>query len=237
MFILIARPRVAAVAIAAVSASVVSACSFESAESSTQVFGTNDSCEMASDDVQAGKSEFRFTNNGDDVSELYVLLPNGDVLGEVENVTSGTTRTMTVDLVAGDYQIRCKPGQQGEGFTTDFSVTGEGGTPLAVPDREVAVSATDFKYVDLDMSGISAGNTIRFEMSNGGQQPHEFEVLDPKGEAIGEVASTEAGESRGATMTFEQAGEYSYQCILVDEPTGKKHTALGMSGTFDVAAS
>ena len=30
--------------------------------------------------------------------------------------------------------------------------------------------------------------TIRFEMDNKGEQPHEFEVLDPDGGAVGEIA-------------------------------------------------
>jgi plastocyanin len=37
-------------------------------------------------------------------------------------------------------------------------------------------------------------------------------------------------------MTFESPGVYSFQCILVDENTGKEHSELGMSGTFEVAS-
>jgi plastocyanin len=72
-------------------------------------------------------------------------------------------------------------------------------------------------------------------MNNAGEQAHEFEVLDPDGEPIGEVAATNPGESGGATMTFTAPGVYTYQCILVDPDTGKPHTELGMIGTFDVA--
>ncbi len=51
---------------------------------------------------------------------------------------------------------------------------------------------------------ITAGETIRFEMTNSGDQAHEFEVLLPDGEALGEVAAIEPGEEGGATMTFDR---------------------------------
>ncbi|MEZ5372093.1 MAG: cupredoxin domain-containing protein [Microthrixaceae bacterium] len=213
----------------------LAACSGGSADSALEVTGTDDACTIDRDIVGAGKIDFEFTNNGDDVSELYVVRANGDVAGEVENVTTGTSRTLTVDLVAGDYRVRCKPGMTGDGIESEFTVTGEGGTRQADPDRTITFDAVDFAYEDLDLDGITAGDTIRFEMTNSGTEPHEFEVLDPGGEPVGEVASTEPGETGGATMTFSPPGEYSYQCILVDPETGKKHSVLGMAGTFTVA--
>jgi plastocyanin len=213
----------------------LTACSTESADSTVDVTGTDDACIIAQDVVAAGKVGFEFLNESSDVNELYVLKANGDTLGEVENVTTGTSRTLTVDLVAGDYLVRCKPGQTGDGFESPFTVTGEGGTAQAEPDREVAFDAIDFEYEDLDLSSIADGDTIRFVMKNAGEQPHEFEVLDPEGEPIGEVAATNPGESGGATMTFTAPGVYTYQCILVDPETSRPHTELGMTGTFDVA--
>jgi plastocyanin len=213
----------------------LTACSTESADSTVDVTGTDEACIIAKDVLDAGKVAFEFLNESSDVNELYVLKANGDTLGEVENVTTGTSRTLTVDLVAGDYLVRCKPGQTGDGFESPFTVTGEGGTAQAEPDREIAFDAIDFGYENLDLSGLADGDTIRFAMDNIGEQPHEFEVLDPDGEPIGEVAATNPGESGGATMTFTAPGVYTYQCILVDPATGKPHTELGMIGTFDVA--
>ncbi len=73
-------------------------------------------------------------------------------------------------------------------------------------------------------------------MTNAGTQPHEFEVLDPDGDAVGEVAAVEPGGFGGTTMTFDSPGVYRYQCILVDPNTGDRHSALGMQGTFEVTA-
>jgi plastocyanin len=211
------------------------ACSTESADSTVAVTGTDDACRIERDIVDAGKVGFEFTNQSSKVNELYVLRANGDTLGEVENVTTGTKRTLTVDLVAGDYLVRCKPGQSGDGVESPFTVTGEGGTAQAEPDRELDFEAVDFGYENLDTSDITEGDTIRFVMDNTGEQPHEFEVLDPAGEPIGEVAATDPDRIGSATMTFVSPGVYTYQCILVDPATGKPHTELGMIGTFDVA--
>lgn len=230
-------PRTAAplAAVLIGAAALLSACSGGAADTTATVTGTDDACTLENDIIEAGKVGFEFTNEGKEVSELYVLNGDGDVMGEVENVTTGTSRTLTVDLVAGDYQVKCKPGMTGDGITSDFTVTGEGGTAQAEPDRTITFDAVDFTYEDLDLTGITAGTTIRFEMTNSGDQPHEFEVLDPGGEAIGEVGATEPGKTGGATMTFAAPGKYTYQCILIDPKTGKKHTMLGMVGDFSVA--
>ena len=226
--------RFALVASTAATLVVLTACSTESADATVAITGTNDACTIESDIINAGKVGFEFTNKSNDVNELYVLQANGDTMGEVENVTTGTSRTLTVDLVAGDYIVRCKPGQSGDGIESTFTVTGKGGTGQAAAERDVVFKAVDFDYENLDTTGIASGDTIRFQMTNAGKQPHEFEVLDPNGDPIGEVAATEPTKTGGATMTFESPGVYTFQCILVDPATGQKHSELGMKGTFEV---
>ncbi len=228
-------PRRVVVAVGVAALLALTACSTESADSTVEVTGTDEACIIAQDIVEAGKVGFEFLNEAGKVNELYVLKANGDTLGEVENVTTGTSRTLTVDLVAGEYLVRCKPGQTGDGFESAFTVTGDGGTEQAEPEREITFDAIDFGYENLDLTGVAVDDTIRFVMDNVGQQAHEFEVLDPDGEPIGEVAATNPGESGGATMTFTAPGVYTYQCILVDPATNQPHTELGMIGTFEVS--
>lgn len=231
----IQRPLAALLAIVTVAA-LVASCTSDEADTTVAVVGRDEECELADTELDAGQIAFEFSNEADDVNELYVLRENGDVVGEVENVTTGTSRTLSVDLAAGEYEVRCKPGQSGDGFATSFTVTGAGGEAVATPDRELAVEAVDFTYPGLDLEGITAGETIRFEMVNDGTQQHEFEVLDPNGEAVGEVAAMDPGATGGATITFDEPGTYTYQCILVDPATDQEHTKLGMTGTFDVAS-
>lgn len=229
------QSRISALAVLLASL-LLAACSVGSAEISVLVTGDNDTCTIASDVLNAGTIDFEFINKSNDVSELYVLRANGDVVGEVENVTTGTTRTLRVDLVAGEYQVRCKPGQTGDGFSSSFSVTGDGGTVLATAERTITFDAIDFTYENLDLSDITAGETIRFEMTNKGDQPHEFEVIGPDGEALGEVGAVAPGVSGGATITFDEPGAYIFQCILIEPNSNLPHTTLGMLGDFEVGA-
>lgn len=212
----------------------IGACSSDTAGSVVKVTGTNDGCVAAESVINAGTTDFEFTNRADKISELYVLRSNGDIVGEVENVTTGITRTLTADLVAGGYTLKCRPGQAGDGFTADITVTGEGGTATKAPDRTLTFDAVDFHYTDLDLDTVTSGESIRFEMTNSGTQEHEFEVLDPGGNPVGEIAAVKPGATGGATIRFETAGEYSFQCILVDPATGHTHDVLGMKGTFTV---
>lgn len=225
---------VAALAALTLIATGAAACSGGSADATVAVTGTDTSCKLADTQLDAGTIAFDFANDGKKVSELYVLRENGDTVGEVENVGPGTSRTLKVDLAAGEFKIRCKPGQAGKGITQEFTVSGSGGTKAASADRTVTFDAVDFNYQRLDLSGIHTGDTIRFVMTNSGNQPHEFEVLDPQQVAVGEVAAVDEGEQGSATITFDTAGTYTYRCILKDAKTGKTHAMLGMEGTFDV---
>jgi uncharacterized cupredoxin-like copper-binding protein len=233
------RPLRASLVVGALLATLAFAgCTDDSSGGTTaKVTGTDDSCTIDPTELSAGPIDFEFTNEGKKVSELYVVRANGDIAGEVENVTPNLTRSLKADLTAGDYKVRCKPGQSGDGIEADFTVTGEGGKEQRAVDRTIRFDAADFTYRDLDLDGITPGTTVRFEMTNSGTQDHEFEVLDPDGEAIGEVAAVAPGETGGATITFGEAGTYTYQCILKDATTHKGHDELGMKGTFEVVAS
>jgi plastocyanin len=227
--------RLLSIALVALAFAAV-ACSTDTADTVTSVRGTDDGCEIADPELPAGRIEFEFTNEAGDVNELYVLRENGDVVNEVENVTTGTQRSLTLDLSAGDYRVVCKPGQIGDGITSTFTVVGEGGTEVADADRTIVFEAVDFTYNELDLSDVVVGETIRFEMTNRGGQDHEFEVLDPLGEGIGEVGATKPGEVGGATITFTEPGTYTYVCVLIDPATDKEHVELGMTGSFPVVA-
>lgn len=87
------------------------------------VTGTKDACTPAQTQLAAGKTTFVFKNEAPDVNELYVLDANDKVLKEVENVTTGASRKLTVTLEAGkSYKLNCKPGQKGAGVVTPITV-------------------------------------------------------------------------------------------------------------------
>ena len=191
---------------------VLAACTKES-DVKVQVTGTDDACTASVGEVAAGSISFEFTNKADQISELYVLRADGSVASEVENVTTGTTRTLTADLSAGTYTLTCKPGQKGDGFSSTIEVTGEGGA--TVPEAsgtEVEVTAKDYSFtLDSDVS-FAAGDTYTFELVNDGTMQHEMEVFAPDGTAIGEVGPTDAGAKGKVTLTLETAGTYRLVC-------------------------
>jgi uncharacterized cupredoxin-like copper-binding protein len=210
----------------------LAACTSE-AGTKVAVTGTDDACTAARTDLAAGKVSFEFTNRAGEVSELYVLRDDNSVVGEVENVTTGTRRTLTVSLTAGDYWLVCKPGQKGDGIRTALEVTGGGGSSSApVADRTVAVTATSYAFGLPAGITVKAGETIRFELTNAANDlEHEMEVFAPDGTALGEVGPTAPGGSGAVTITFDRAGTYRLVCGI------EGHEEAGMVADLPVATS
>lgn len=99
-------------------------CSQPAPDRTLEVTATDTTCEPAAPQVQAGVIRFRMTNRGSTVNELYVLDGTGKTLGEKEDIGPGTAGALTVELKAGEYQLRCKPGQKGDGIVSPIVVTG-----------------------------------------------------------------------------------------------------------------
>lgn len=214
-------------ALAAVSL-VVAACGSDDAKNAVTVVSTSSTCEPATTTLAAGKTTFKVVNKGDDVTELYVLQGN-KTLGEVENVGAGTSRTLSVSLTAGEYDLACKPGMKGDGIKARVTVTGTGGAQSA-PARKVDVDGHDFAFGGLDGFTAKKGETVEFELHNTGTQEHELELIAPDGSSAGEVSEVKPGATGEARITFSQAGTYTYKCGV------SNHDQLGMKGTFTVTA-
>ena len=224
------RLRSTGVALVALAVGAVG-CSSSSSGPKIAVTSTDKACVPAQTRLDAGKLTFEITNKGKQTTELYVFGAGDKVISEVENVGPGTSRTLTVDLAAGDYQLGCKPGQKGNGIRADITVVGKGGAIQAgtkAADRDVELTAVDYSF-DLKDPGIKAGETILFEMKNAGDQPHDFEVFSPDNKALGKIDQTGPGKTGKATITFDKPGRYRYICDVSD------HQSRGMKGTFTVA--
>ena len=89
------------------------------------VTATDTTCELSATEGATGATTFTVTNNGTKATELYVYTKDGGVLAEVENVSPGLKRDLTVDLTEpGTYKLACKPGGVGDGIRADFTVKG-----------------------------------------------------------------------------------------------------------------
>ena len=125
------RPRLlAAAAASALAALALAGCVAKTdaaASGALTVTSTDSSCEVSAATAASGTLSFDVTNSGSDVSEFYLLADDGlRIVGEVENVAPGASRTLTVVAQPGDYFTLCKPGMVGEGVgKAAFSVTGD----------------------------------------------------------------------------------------------------------------
>lgn len=85
-------------------------------------------CHVARTDLTAGAVAFAATNKGSSVTEVYGYGEQDGayrkIIGEVENIGPGTTRTLDVTLAPGSYEVACKPGQKGDGIRTRVTVSG-----------------------------------------------------------------------------------------------------------------
>ncbi|MCW2814386.1 MAG: Efem/EfeO family lipoprotein precursor [Nocardioides sp.] len=111
------------------------------------VTSSDDACEVSGAEAPSGALEFEVTNTGSQVTEFYVLADDGlRIVGEVENIGPGVSRSLTVKAPEGDYFTACKPGMKGDGIRSAFTVT-------ASEDGEEELSASDQQLVDEALAG------------------------------------------------------------------------------------
>ncbi len=108
------------------------------------VEASDTSCTVERTEAAAGTIEFTVRNTGSTVNEFYVYGDGDQVVGEVENLTPGQTRTFHVEVATpGSYETACKPGLKGKGIRGDFTVTGA--TPAQAPDAALAAAVTSYQ--------------------------------------------------------------------------------------------
>jgi len=222
--------RRALVPILALATVAGAACSSNDAKGAVKVSAGDHRCQVTDTSLRAGSSTFAVTNDGSDVTEVYVYAKGDEVKGEVENIGPGTSRDLTVDLPAGDYEVACKPGMTGDGIRTTISVTGSGGTVSPEPSRTVTIEAMDYSYSGLAGLGLTKGTTVEFRLHNDAPgEKHELEILAPDGKSLGEVGPTKPGKTGHVVLTLPVAGTYRVRCGIDD------HAAKGMTGAFTVS--
>jgi len=121
------RPAARGVAVLLASLLALAACGGSSENhpkgSTVQVKAGDKTCEVATVSLPAGAHRFAVTNTGSQVTEVYVYGEGDRIIGEVEDVGPGTSRDLTVELAAGNYQVACKPGMQGAGIRSALTVS------------------------------------------------------------------------------------------------------------------
>ncbi len=120
----------AAVAALGLTAVTLAACVAKSdvdASGALAVTSTDSSCDVSAATATSGTLAFDVENTGTQVSEFYLLADDGlRIVGEVENIAPGASRTLTVVAQPGDYFTLCKPGMIGDGVgRAAFTISGE----------------------------------------------------------------------------------------------------------------
>lgn len=94
------------------------------ATTTVTVTSSDGKCDLSSTTAPAGKVTFEVSNKGADVTEFYLYQQDGTtVAGEVEDVTPGLTRELSVDTTPGTYIAACKPTSDSEGIRLEFTVS------------------------------------------------------------------------------------------------------------------
>jgi iron uptake system component EfeO len=144
----------AAVAVA-IGGSLLAGCSSDDAPKGAKTLSfklTDDGCDPAQLKIPAGPYSFDVTNDGADaVTELEVL--DGDkILGEVENISDGLSKSFSLTLDEGEYTLYCPGGSRERGPLT---VTG-GGKAAAMSSENNAAVAEYRKYIELNADDLVA---------------------------------------------------------------------------------
>jgi iron uptake system component EfeO len=124
------------------------------------VTATDDSCDVATADLDAGTHRFAVTNTGSKVTEFYVYADGDRVVGEVENIAPGVARELLVQLPAGTYLAACKPGMTGDGIRSTLTVRGDS-APVA-EDQALAAAGTDYQRYVQSQTGALVEQTAAF---------------------------------------------------------------------------
>jgi iron uptake system component EfeO len=200
-------------AVAAVVATALAGCSGAPADRTVAVAGTDTGCVPEATSIQSGVVAFAFTNSGSKENELYVLRPDGSIVGEREGVGPGTTATLTVEIAPGDYVLSCKPGMTGEGITTAIKVTaGAAATSAADPRVTKAVEAYRAYVADEVASTLATTKQLQAALVGGDPERARslyaasrvgWERIEPVAESFGDLdpkidlreADLEAGQA------------------------------------------
>ncbi|MBB3677309.1 iron uptake system protein EfeO [Modestobacter versicolor] len=163
-----ARKRLALATLTGLTAVTLAACGGDdpssggssAAADDIAVAASDDACDVATTELDAGVHQFTVTNSGSKVTEFYVYADGDRVMGEVENIAPGVARELRVELPAGEYETACKPGMVGDGIRSDLTVSGEAST--LSEDETLAQAGVDYQRYVQSQTGALLEQTTAF---------------------------------------------------------------------------
>lgn len=153
-------PLVPALAVAALSLAACGGGAKTDAAGAIKVTASDSSCDVAATEAPAGTISFEIANTGTRVNEFYVYAEGDRIVGEVENLAPGLTRTFHVEVAEpGRYETACKPGMVGDGIRNAFIVTGTSAAPRSEDELVAAATASYARYVASEADALEARTT------------------------------------------------------------------------------
>lgn len=191
------------VAVTAAGALLLAGCVARADQNATgtlTVESSDDACAVSSATAASGTLTFEVSNTGSQTTEFYLLASDGlRIVGEVENITPGSSRTLTVLAQPGDYVTLCKPGMLGEGVgRASFTVSGEAVT-VDAEDAEIKQQAVDLyaafvkdqvgqllPAVEQFVAAYEAGDDVQAQALYPQVRAY-YERIEPVAEALGDL--------------------------------------------------
>ncbi|EDY43835.1 iron uptake system protein EfeO [Streptomyces sp. SPB074] len=105
------------------------------------VTAADTTCDTTAKTAKAGKVTLAIANKGTRATEVEIVLPDGRIVSEKENIGPGVKYTLTAEVKAGSYEIACRPGMVGHGVRQKLTVSGKESGAKRDPRLDAAVSA------------------------------------------------------------------------------------------------
>jgi iron uptake system component EfeO len=113
-------------------------------------------CALSTADAPAGTLTFNVTNTGATVTDFYFYSAADHVMGEVENIDSGLTRQLVVEVPDGGiYTTVCKPVDGGDGIRVPFTVTGSAARSVDMNAKLAEATAGYKRYVTAQVAELA----------------------------------------------------------------------------------
>lgn len=126
------------------------------------VTASDSGCRLSTTSTASGTATFTVTNSGSRSTEYELLDATGTtIVGEVENLGPGLTRTLSVEVKAGTYVSLCKPGMTGNGVgRATLTVHGAGAGPASDSAGTGAAGSAYLAYVRSESAALLGGTRI-----------------------------------------------------------------------------
>lgn len=128
------------------------------------VAASDTSCTLSRSALTSGTTSFVVTNQGSSATEFELLAKDGlTIVGEVENVGPGLSRTLSLQAQPGTYTALCKPGMVGNGVgRSTVTVTGKQMQLAGDVQTQTKRAAAQYEAYVRDQSSTLLAETKRF---------------------------------------------------------------------------